>query len=421
MNIINSIEYLTTTDLGIELLQVSFGMRAALTCVPSDKEWNNIYRFAKEQSILGVLFGGVEQLPVEQRPNRDLLMDWFGKVVCLKIQNELLDKTCMDVCKMFHENGFNSCILKGQGNNRMYQSGGSKIPSALIRTPGDIDIWVWPQIGSNQKMQGKMGRVSYMVDSMPSLDERRVMIYNFCRDTIKGYDARKEGKLHTSFSLDDGIIVEVHCTPSMMNSKTHDKKLQLWFESYINTSLQKRSQDFENFPTPTLEFNLVYQIHHMYRHYLFEGIGLKQVIDYYMLLKNLDALDARVRNLVTKQVVRTFEELGIDKFASAMMWVLSDCLGVNRNIILCKPNAKLGKHLWRTILEGGNFGHNWGSIAHDDWRHPIRRIKRYVKRNGQLLFLYPEEVIWHAARRLKESVIGKAYIHIDDACGNQFD
>ena len=403
MNIINSIEYLTTTDLGIELLQVSFGMRAALTCVPSDKEWNSIYRFAKEQSILGVLFGGVKQLPAGQRPNRDLLMDWLGQVVYLKTKNELLDKTCADVCKMFHENGFDSCILKGQANNCMYQSSDdSKVPSELVRTPGDIDVWVWPQIGSKQKTQGMMGRVWNEVNTMPSLDERRVMIYNFCRDTIKGYDARKEGKLHTSFSLDNGVIVEVHCTPSLMNSKTHDKKLQQWFESYINTSLQKKSQGSKNFPTPTLEFNLVYQIHHMYRHYLFEGIGLKQVIDYHMLLRDLDTMDARERNLATKQVVRTFKELGIDKFASAMMWVLSDCLGVDRNIILCKPDAKYGKHLWHTILEGGNFGRNWGTIVHDDWSHPIRRIKRYIKRNSQLLFLYPEEVLWHALRRVKE-------------------
>lgn len=121
-----------------------------------------------------------------------------------------------------------------------------------------------------------------------------------------------------------------------------------------------------------------------------------------MLLRNLDTLDARERNLATKQVVRTFKELGIDKFASAMMWVLSDCLGVDCNIILCKPDAKHGRHLWHTILEGGNFGHNWGSIVHDDWSHPIRRIKRYIKRNSQLLFLYPEEVLWHALRRVKE-------------------
>ena len=129
-------------------------MRAALTCVPSDKEWNSIYRFAKEQSILGVLFGGVKQLPAGQSPNRDWLMDWLGQVVYLKTKNELLDKTCADVCKMFHENGFDSCILKGQANNCMYQSSDdSKVPSELVRTPGDIDVWVWPQIGSKQKTQ----------------------------------------------------------------------------------------------------------------------------------------------------------------------------------------------------------------------------------------------------------------------------
>lgn len=35
---------------------------------------------------------------------------------------------------------------------------------------------------------------------------------------------------------------------------------------------------------PTHSFNVVYQLYHLYHHYFYEGVGLRQVVDYYFVL-----------------------------------------------------------------------------------------------------------------------------------------
>jgi len=404
---------LTTIDLSIELLQVALSVRPMLSRAPSDKEWDAIFRFAEEQAIMGVLFGGVERLPAEQRPYIDLLMDWLGQVEYLKTQNEEQDKGCMEVCRMFGENGFGTMILKGQGIARLYKAGSNGLkglnavnslnpkPSTLnlVRTSGDIDIWCWPKVGTKHKTQGAMGRVWSEVIEFPSLDERREMIYNFCRDVVKDYDPKKEGDMHTSYTRADGVTVEVHCTPHFFRSSKRDKLLQKWFEDNIKAV---DLQECADFGTPTLEMNMVYLLLHVHGHYLFEGIGLRQIIDYYLLLDQLKSYNEGVRKMILQKAFAKMKEFGVDKFAGAMMWVLAEKMKLSAECMLCKPDARRGKLLWNTIIAGGNFGHNWGSIAHDDWSHPFHRIWRYLKRNGQLVWYYPEEVLWHAVRRVRE-------------------
>ena len=39
---------------------------------------------------------------------------------------------------------------------------------------------------------------------------------------------------------------------------------------------------------PTLSFNIVYQLYHLYHHYFYEDVGLRQIVDYYYVILNLE-------------------------------------------------------------------------------------------------------------------------------------
>ena len=86
----------------------------------------------------------------------------------------------------------------------------------------------------------------------------------------------------------DDVAVEVHYIPRYMYAPKYDRLLQDFFR-------EKAEEQFCNQVTlegaegtcavPTVEFNLVQQLSHMMSHVMGEGIGLRQFIDYYYVLR----------------------------------------------------------------------------------------------------------------------------------------
>ena len=101
----------------------------------SAKEWTEVYRMASLQSLTGVVYRAVEQLPEDLRPARELLMQWFLESERIAGLNRLMNSEAARLTQAFAAQGRKTAILKGQANARLY-------PDMLSRQPGDIDIWV---------------------------------------------------------------------------------------------------------------------------------------------------------------------------------------------------------------------------------------------------------------------------------------
>ncbi len=193
------------------------------------------------------------------KPPLDLLCQWIEDAERIKQQNLKVNQRCVEITRMFAEAGFKVCILKGQGNARMY-------PTPLARTAGDIDAWV-----------------SGLTDNTDdSLRERVDGFVHSKFPEIKG------GRMHIEFPVLDDVIVEVHYIPRYMYAPKRDRRLQAFFR-------EKAEEQFSNqvslegtegtCAVPTAEFNLVQQLSHMMSHVMGEGIGLRQFIDYYYVLQ----------------------------------------------------------------------------------------------------------------------------------------
>ena len=110
----------------------------------------------------------------------------------------------------------------------------------------------------------------------------------------------------------------------------------------------------------TADFNMVYQLLHSYKHFLSEGIGLRHVIDYFFLLKNVEWVDtidySNMWQANKEEVLFYIKKFGYYKFACAMAYVIHDILGLEKEHMLIEPNKNEGKFLLQEIFEGGNFG-----------------------------------------------------------------
>ena len=225
-----------------------------LSMVVSNMDWRQLYTFASKQAILGICFDGIERLgeeyPEELKKNpieRDLLMTWMTKAQQIRRQNVKVNGVAAKLYSKFREDGLRCCILKGQGNALMYLN-------AYSRNPGDIDVWV-------------------------NASRERIMEY-----AQKKFELEDDIRLqHLETSL-DGVPVELHFFPCSMNNPIYHARLQKWFRR--NADLQcshivRLPDGAGDIAIPTTAFNVVYQLTHLYHHFFDEGIGMRQIIDYY--------------------------------------------------------------------------------------------------------------------------------------------
>ena len=228
-------------------------------CIGSAKEipdslkevdWQEIYAIAKKQCLVGVLFDGIKKLPAEHvGMKKELLLQWMAESQMLEKANVRLNDAAIQVSEWFRKKGFRTCILKGQGNALMY-------PNPYSRTPGDIDIWV----------EGGDNRV---ISFVRSISPHEKACYH-----------------HIEFPSYKGVEVEVHYRPSFLLCFWHNRKLQKYYDRVKEEQFSHRVMLGEQgeIAIPTVEFNLIFQLTHIFSHLMNEGIGLRQLLDYYYVL-----------------------------------------------------------------------------------------------------------------------------------------
>ena len=240
-------------------LKYCLGNKRNMSRVIAGMNWHELYSFASKQALLELCFEGIERLgkeyPEELKQNpigRELLMTWMGKAQQIRRQNMKVNAVASKLFAMLREDGMRCCILKGQGNALMY-------PNPYSRTPGDIDVWI---------------------------DANRERIMEYAQKKFElGDDIRLQ---HLETSL-DGVPVELHFFPCSMNNPIYHARLQKWFRR--NADLQSSHivglpDGAGDIPIPTTAFNVVYQLTHLYHHFFDEGIGMRQIIDYFLVVND---------------------------------------------------------------------------------------------------------------------------------------
>ena len=293
-------------DLFIELLQVSLGYRERLSRVPTSKEWNALFDKSERQAVSGIAFWGVQKLPDTQRPPQMLLFEWIGLSEQIRQQNLVVDKQTREVWNQLKNDGLDAAILKGQGIATLY---GELAP---YRQSGDIDIWVK---GGYQKV------CDYVQSTHPTDD---VAYHRFHYDYF------------------DDTEVELHHRPTLMRNLLDNRKLAKWYNSFGADSFVYLED--KGFAVPSLEFNRIFILTHIYRHFLFEGIGLRQVMDYYFVLKNSSASSIEI-----SEIGKTLKSFRMLRFAEAMMWILHAQLGLEEKYLICGMNEKEGRFVLNEI------------------------------------------------------------------------
>lgn len=348
-------------------------------CIGSAKEipgslkevdWKELYAIAKKQALLGVLFYGIRQLPKELAPEQKLLMQWMVMAEMIRKQNIKLFQDSVKVCKNFENKGFANCILKGQGNALLY-------PDPYMRTPGDIDIY----------LSGGRRKIMKYVDQV-------------CPNQVMRYH-------HVDFPVMKTAI-EVHFTPSYMFFPIHNSRMQKWFKEVMDlqcSNVVTLPDGYGEITVPTTSFNVIYILSHLYRHIFTEGIGLRQLLDYYFVLvkwhTDLTNLTDSNKSLPQMTQINTdldtlrheLKYLGLWKFAQAVMYVLHEVFGLSEDRMIALMDEKEGRFLLDEIVRGGNFGQYDDRMGSKVGESKMHRYFRMNLRNLRFVKHYPTEAL----------------------------
>ena len=366
---------MTKTSAIFLFLNYCLGKKVDMSMVVAKIDWRQLYNFASRQALLGFCFDGINRLGQEytdelkQNPiGRELLMNWMGIAQQIRRQNMKVNAVAGKLFAMLREDGMRCCVLKGQGNALMY-------PNPYSRTPGDIDVWI---------------------------DASRERIMEYAQKKFElGDDIRLQ---HLETSL-DGVPVELHFFPCSMNNILNHVRLQKWFRR--NADLQCSNvvglpDGAGDIAIPTSPFNVVYQLCHLYHHFFDEGIGMRQIIDYYYVVNNDELL------VIRDTLQRELKHLGLWKFAGAVMYVLKEVLGLSEEKMIVPMDEKRGKLLLAEILEGGNFGRHFTKYGHFTKQGMAKKYFLKIWRNMHFVRFYPAEALsepifrtWHFFWRLK--------------------
>ena len=332
-----------------ELILISLGKRDGFSRRLTDKDWTSIYVEAQRQSLAGVLLTGVERVIASGENKPKFLMQWIAQTLTLENRNRQLDARCKDITDIFNGIGLRSCVLKGQGVALLY-------PNPLRRQSGDIDLWV----EGNRDDIYKLLKARWNVGG--------IFIH------------------HADVDIYEDVLTEIHFVPCYAYSPFFYYRYKNYFKKWADRQFANYDEEV-GFSHPTLHFNAVYSLMHIFHHVLYEGIGFRHFLDYYYILMNLDSgLKAKV--------FEDMKYLGLAKFAEAVMYVEQKIFGLESKFWLCQPNEKMGKCLLAEIEIAGNFGQFDERRNYANHKSKISVYLHNVKRNFVFFKMAPNEVLW---------------------------
>ena len=363
-------------NLFFELIQVTIGRRNSLSRVPSSEEWNMLYNISVKQAVAGVCFCGLQRLPANQLselPKR-LMMQWLALAEGIRQRNVLMNNRCVELLRMMNNEGLRCAILKGQGVAALYNSIVGEWPQlGLYRQSGDIDVWV----------DGGMNNV-----------------LKWCR---KKYGDVDFDYINAHVPVFKDVEVEVHWRVGSMTNLFRNRRLQRWLERQDTKEMilggkadLKPSETLQSSETsiivPSLEFNAFYLMLHCYNHEFSSGLGLRQLMDYYFLLRNIN-VNKTDKGDNSALFNRLFNEFGMERFVGAVMWIMQEVFGLERERLICEPDETEGRYILAEVMAGGNFGHHderITKIGKGKWQSVFANLQHAM----HVLRRYPSEALW---------------------------
>lgn len=297
------------------------GKAARILAHGSAVDWDEIFRLAEEQSVMGLVAAGIDTLSPNQRPSQEITLQFIGCALQLELQNKAMNSFIADLMTKLRAADINALLVKGQGIARCYEK-------PLWRACGDVDLLL----------------------SADNYEKAKTLLLPLASFVDKEDTNRK----HLGMTIDEWIV-ELHGT---LRSKLLPCLNRVVDEVQSVVFQNGRVRVWRNGETdiylPAPNEDVVFVFSHIIQHFWSDGIGLRQICDWCRLLwryrESIDIplLEQKLRKMGVVSEWKAFGSLAVD-----YLGMLVDAMPFYD----IKFKTK-GTRLLEFILETGNFGHN---------------------------------------------------------------
>ena len=283
----------------------------------SGADWEEIYRIAYEQTVVGHVTDGINHLGEALMPTVEQLDPFLGDMMGTEQRNRQLDSFIPFLFKAL--SSLPVVLIKGQSIARDY-------PDPLRRQPGDIDLLLPPSSYEAAK--------AILLPKATKIQPEAPAIYH-------------QGFFYRS------IEVEIHGSIQTLMSPRLDRKLaRLQAEMFEKREFSTQTIAGKEIPVPNPGFNAIYILVHFLHHYWAGGVGLRQLTDWMVYVS------VHKREIDPILLEERLEELGLKGLWQSFAGFVVAHLG-------CPPEkmplwtdryARRYPRIWAWLKRSGNFG-----------------------------------------------------------------
>ena len=339
--------------------------------VPVDaQEWEGIRQFASQQALDGIMPDALLFLSQGSMPSRTMKMQMIAMQLQVVKANEHMNDVLLEFTAELARRNIPYALMKGQGVASLY-------PNPLHRVSGDIDLYVPKQY------------------------------YKEVNNVIKVYGGKKcyENRHHIVHSL-RGVVWELH-------HSVH------YFQKDLRNVIFNRLMDEAMAEAPVFApvgkgmvrglpatMNVLLLLAHMMDHFYCEGVGLRQLCDYALLL------DREYANIDMGRLERALEELSMTRTYRVIGALCVRHLGLPPDRLMIAPTVadnSLADAIMKDCLKGGNFGRSDHPGRSTVWKW-LRYYVRFLWRLIKFRNLCPSEALWWPLAKLYRLFTGTVHI-----------
>ena len=266
----------------------------------SDKEWLELFRIAAQQGVLAIVYDEVARSPKEQQPPRNINLQWALSVEAIENRYEMQRKTSAILANLFAEQNIQTVVMKGLAIGTYY-------PNPAHRECGDLDCWLGDGYELGNQLCEQIGA-------------------KVCRDFYKDATIRYRGLLVENHLF----FLPIRGSRKMKALERHLRKVALRGK----TSFVPETKLI----IPSADFNALFLTMHGLNHFLSEGIKLRHILDWALLLK------AEQNNINWTEFYEWADRMHMTRFANALTAISVQHFGLeitNPQIITESPYADL--------------------------------------------------------------------------------
>ena len=313
------------------LVRTAIDEQAPAAMQASNIDWLRICKLAKKQGVIAIAWRGLEILlnektiSTDQLPDRGLKLQWALNTEHIEQRYLKQHKLASELADIYTNKGIKTLVLKGLAISRYY-------PIPQHRECGDLDCFLVKADNSQ-----KCG-IALRDAALP------VSCYNEGNSVAEEQGAKVKLDFYKHSHINyKGLVVENHAFCTAVRGSRKLKAFERHLETLLATRPTARIGE-SNLLCPCADFNALFLTAHSFQHFLTEGIKLRHVLDWALLLR------AEQHNIDWKSFYEWCDKMHYTKFADAMTAIAVEYLGIEISNQAIHTESELRDRVLEDIL-----------------------------------------------------------------------